>query len=320
MKLAILGTGKIVEEVLPVLKEINGIELSAILSTPRSIEKAEKLAELYAISQASSDYDSILANPDVDTVYVALPNHLHYDYAKKALLAGKHVICEKPFTLTLAEFEDLAKIAEQKNRILLEAITNQYLGNFASIKANLAKLGDIKIVECNYSQYSSRYDAFKRGEIAPAFDPAKGGGALRDLNIYNIHLVVGLFGKPERVQYLANMDRGVDTSGILIMDYGNFKAACIGAKDCSADIKSTIQGNKGSIAVLGPTNSMPELSLSLNGQSMTMINENSLNHRMHDEFVAFQAIIEHEDMTATKLALDHSHLVMEVLDQAVNSL
>lgn len=320
MKLAILGTGKIVEEVLPVLKEINGIELSAILSTPRSIEKAEKLAELYAISQASSDYDSILANPDVDTVYVALPNHLHYDYAKKALLAGKHVICEKPFTLTLAEFEDLAKIAEQKNRILLEAITNQYLGNFASIKANLAKLGDIKIVECNYSQYSSRYDAFKRGEIAPAFDPAKGGGALRDLNIYNIHLVVGLFGKPERVQYLANMERGVDTSGILIMDYGNFKAACIGAKDCSADIKSTIQGNKGSIAVLGPTNSMPELSLSLNGQSLTMINENSLNHRMHDEFVAFQAIIEHEDMTATKLALYHSHLVMEVLDQAVNSL
>lgn len=320
MKLAILGTGKIVEEVLPVLKEINGIELSAILSTPRSIEKAEKLAELYAISQASSDYDSILANPDVDTVYVALPNHLHYDYAKKALLAGKHVICEKPFTLTLAEFEDLAKIAEQKNRILLEAITNQYLGNFASIKANLAKLGDIKIVECNYSQYSSRYDAFKRGEIAPAFDPAKGGGALRDLNIYNIHLVVGLFGKPERVQYLANMERGVDTSGILIMDYGNFKAACIGAKDCSADIKSTIQGNKGSIAVLGPTNSMPELLLSLNGQSMTMINENSLNHRMHDEFVAFQAIIEHEDMTATKLALAHSHLVMEVLDQAVNSL
>lgn len=320
MKLAILGTGKIVEEVLPVLKEINGIKLSAILSTPRSIEKAEKLAELYAISQASSDYDSILANPDVDTVYVALPNHLHYDYAKKALLAGKHVICEKPFTLTLAEFEDLAKIAEQKNRILLEAITNQYLGNFASIKANLAKLGDIKIVECNYSQYSSRYDAFKRGEIAPAFDPAKGGGALRDLNIYNIHLVVGLFGKPERVQYLANMERGVDTSGILIMDYGNFKAACIGAKDCSADIKSTIQGNKGSIAVLGPTNSMPELSLSLNGQSMTMINENSLNHRMHDEFVAFQAIIEHEDMTATKLALAHSHLVMEVLDQAVNSL
>lgn len=320
MKLAILGTGKIVDEVLPVLKEINGIELSAILSTPRSLEKAQKLAEIYGISQASSDYDSILANPDVDTVYVALPNHLHYDYAKKALLAGKHVICEKPFTLTLAEFEDLAKIADQNNRILLEAITNQYLGNFAAIKDNLTKLGDIKIVECNYSQYSSRYDAFKRGEIAPAFDPEKGGGALRDLNIYNIHLVIGLFGKPEKVQYLANMEHGVDTSGILIMDYGQFKAACIGAKDCAAEIKSTIQGNKGSIAIIGATNTLPELALSLNDQSMTMINENTLNHRMHDEFVAFQAIIEQEDMTATKLALEHSRAVMEVLDAAVNSL
>ncbi|WP_277291653.1 Gfo/Idh/MocA family protein [Streptococcus orisratti] len=320
MKLAILGTGKIVDEVLPVLKEINGIELSAILSTPRSLEKAQKLAEIYGISQASSDYDSILANPDVDTIYVALPNHLHYDYAKKALQAGKHVICEKPFTLTLAEFEDLVAIAEQRQLFLLEAITNQYLGNFSYVKENLPKLGDIKIVECNYSQYSSRYDAFKRGEIAPAFDPEKGGGALRDLNIYNIHLVVGLFGKPEMVHYLANMERGVDTSGMLIMDYGHFKCVCIGAKDCSADIRSTIQGNKGSVTILGPTNTMPEVNLSLNGQSMQLVNQNSLNHRMHDEFVAFQNIISNREYNNQKAALEHSRAVMEVLDAAIKSL
>lgn len=320
MKLAILGTGKIVDEVLPVLKEINGIELSAILSTPRSLEKAQKLAEIYGISQVSSDYDSILANPDVDTIYVALPNHLHYDYAKKALQAGKHVICEKPFTLTLAEFEDLVAIAEQLQLFLLEAITNQYLGNFSYVKENLPKLGDIKIVECNYSQYSSRYDAFKRGEIAPAFDPEKGGGALRDLNIYNIHLVVGLFGKPEMVHYLANMERGVDTSGMLIMDYGHFKCVCIGAKDCSADIRSTIQGNKGSVTILGPTNTMPEVNLSLNGQSMQLVNQNSLNHRMHDEFVAFQNIISNREYNNQKAALEHSRAVMEVLDAAIKSL
>ncbi|MGE9834154.1 Gfo/Idh/MocA family protein [Streptococcus orisratti] len=320
MKLAILGTGKIVDEVLPVLKEINGIELSAILSTPRSLEKAQKLAEIYGISQASSDYDSILANPDVDTIYVALPNHLHYDYAKKALQAGKHVICEKPFTLTLAEFEDLVAIAEQRQLFLLEAITNQYLGNFSYVKENLSKLGDIKIVECNYSQYSSRYDAFKRGEIAPAFDPEKGGGALRDLNIYNIHLVVGLFGKPEMVHYLANMERGVDTSGMLVMDYGHFKCVCIGAKDCSADIRSTIQGNKGSVTILGPTNTMPEVNLSLNGQSMQLVNQNSLNHRMHDEFVAFQNIISNREYNNQKAALEHSRAVMEVLDAAIKSL
>lgn len=320
MKLALLGTGMIVKEVLPVLKEIEGIELVAILSTPRSLDKARELAGIYGLAQASSDYEDILSNPEVDTVYVGLPNHLHFSYAKKALLAGKHVICEKPFTLHLEEFEELAALAKARQLFLVEAITNQYLGNFAYLKANLPKLGDIKIVECNYSQYSSRYDAFKRGEIAPAFDPKQGGGALRDLNIYNIHLVVGLFGKPEKVHYLANMERGVDTSGILVMDYGSFKCVCIGAKDCSAEIRSTIQGNKGSLAVLGATNTMPEVCLSLNGQGFDIVNQNSLNHRMYDEFVAFQDMIENRDFVSQKASLEHSRAVMQVLEEAIASI
>ena len=190
MKLALLGTGMIVTEVLPVLTTIEGIELEAILSTPRSLDKAEALAKQYGLSQATSDYELILSNPEVDTIYVGTPNHTHYDYAKKALLAGKHVICEKPFTLHLKEFEELAKLAQEKELLLMEAITNQYLANFTAIKEALSDIGDIKIVNINYSQYSSRYDAFKRGEIAPAFNPEMGGGALRDLNIYNIHLLV----------------------------------------------------------------------------------------------------------------------------------
>lgn len=319
MKLALLGTGMIVKEVLPVLQEIEGIELAAVLSTPRSIGVAKKLAETYAINQATSDYEAILSNPAVDTVYVAVPNHLHFVYAKKALLAGKHLICEKPFTLRASELEELAAIAEKNRLILLEAITNQYLGNFRLIKEHLDQLGDIKIVSCNYSQYSSRYAAFKRGEVAPAFDPKKGGGALRDLNIYNIHLTVGLFGSPQKVQYLANMERGVDTSGVLIMDYSDFKAVLVGAKDCTAEIRSTIQGNKGSIAILGPTNSLPQLSLNLGDQDPHVLDCNSPRHRMHEEFVAFERIISAQDFAATRTALKHSQAVMDVLDQATAS-
>lgn len=320
MKLALLGTGMIVTEVLPVLQEIEGIELMAILSTPRSIEKAHALAEQYGMSQATSNYEEILSNPRVDTIYVGTPNNTHYDYAKQALLAGKHVICEKPFTLLADELEDLVSIAAEKKLFLLEAITNQYLGNFHLIKENLDKLGDIKIVSCNYSLYSSRYDAFKRGEIAPAFNPKMGGGALRDLNIYNIHLVVGLFGRPKSVQYLANIERNIDTSGMLVMDYGHFKAVAIGAKDCGAEIKSTIQGDKGSIAVVGPTNAMPELSLALNGQEVQVMDQNRPFHRMHDEFVAFEEIISTKDYARAQVALDHSRAVMAVLDEAVKSM
>ena len=320
MKLGIIGSGMIVYDLLTFIDIIDEIELTAILGRKESQEKIETLINKHHIKKAYYDYDELLNDDEIDTIYVALPNHLHYEYTKKALLHNKHVICEKPFTSNVNELDELIALAKQQNCLLFEAITNQYLPTFKEIKEKISEIGKISIISSNYSQYSSRYNAFKRGEILPAFDVNKSGGALMDLNVYNIHFVVGLFGAPNKVEYFANIEKGIDTSGVAILEYPTFKAICIGAKDCSADIKSTIQGNKGSIAVLGPTNSMPELSLALNGQSMTMINENSLNHRMQDEFVAFQAIIEHQDMTAMKLALEHSRLVMEVLEAAVNSL
>ena len=320
MHLALLGTGMIVKEVLPVLQTINGIDLVAIMSTPRSLDKAQALAKDYGLKQATSDFSGILANDAVDTVYIGTPTHTHYDYAKKALEAGKHVICEKPFTMEAEELANLRQEADKRELILLEAITNQYLANFQSLKENLAKIGQPKIVTVNYSQYSSRYDAFKKGEIAPAFNPAMGGGALRDLNIYNIHLLVGLFGQPNKVAYLANVERGVDTSGILALDYGSFKAISIGAKDCSAEIRSTIQGDKGSLTILGPTNSLPKIQLTLNGQESVDISQTNLHHRMYDEFVAFEKIIAEKDFVSSRQALDHSQAVMSVLDQAIASL
>ncbi|HEL0024269.1 Gfo/Idh/MocA family oxidoreductase [Streptococcus equi subsp. zooepidemicus] len=320
MKLVLVGTGMIVKEVLPVLKEIKSIDLMAIVSTPRSLEIAEALADAFGIQQASCQLAEVLKNKEVDTVYVATPNHLHFEVAKQALEAGKHVICEKPFTMTAKELDALSNIARAKQLILLEAITNQYLPNTQFIKEHLTELGDIKLVECNYSQYSSRYDAFQRGEIAPAFDPKKGGGALRDLNIYNIHLLVGLFGKPKTVQYLANMERQVDTSGVLLMDYERFKAVCIGAKDCSAEIVSTIQGNKGFLSVLGTPNAVPELLLAIRGEQARTVNLNHSSHRMYDEFVAFSDIISNKDMERAEQALEHSKAVMAVLEQAAASL
>lgn len=98
------------------------------------------------------------------------------------------------------------------------------------IKEHLDQLGDIKIVECNYSQYSSRYDAFKRGDIAPAFNPKMGGGALRDLNIYNIHFVVGLFGRPKTVQYLANVEKALTHQACLSWTMSSLKWYVSGPK------------------------------------------------------------------------------------------
>ena len=261
MKLGIVGTGMIVNDLLSFIHDIESIELIHISGTKRSEEKVRELKEKHHFQRCSVSYDELLNDIEVDTVYVALPNHLHYSYTKLALEAHKNVILEKPMTSTIEEAKELKKLAIRNHLFLWEAITNQYLPNFYKIKSLLNELGHIKIVECNYSQYSSRYNAFKEGMILPAFDYTKSGGALMDLNIYNIHFVVGLFGEPKRVHYFANIERGIDTSGIVVLEYDSLKAICIGAKDCDAPITSTIQGDLGCIKIEGPTSTLADVSL-----------------------------------------------------------
>lgn len=318
MKLAIFGSGKIVQEFLPITQDLPEIEVKAILGTKRSQEKTEKIQAEYGIDASYTDIDECLKSDAFDTVYVAVPNHLHYNFARKALEAGKHVICEKPFTLKHAELLELEKIALEKDLVLVEAITNQYLKNYQGIKEASQNIGKLKIIECNYSQYSSRYDAFKEGTILPAFNPKMGGGALMDINIYNIHLVVGLLGKPQKVQYYANIEREIDTSGMLILDYGDVKVVCIGAKDSEATIRSTIQGTEGSVVVNGPTNTLDSYTTeSLSGEKATFDHKDH-PHRMFDEFKLFSQVIADKDMSFVKQQLEHSKIVMEIVETAIN--
>ncbi|WP_099222666.1 Gfo/Idh/MocA family protein [Listeria costaricensis] len=320
MRLGIIGHGMIVQDVLPVLEKIPEIQLAAIYGRPSAGEHLAELQNKFGLAAVFTDWEAFLAEQTIDTVYIALPNHLHFSFAKQALLAGKHVICEKPFTSNLAELEELAAVAEAGHLLLLEAITNQYSPNYQAIREQLPKIGPVKIIQANYSQYSSRYDAFKAGTILPAFDPAKSGGALMDLNSYNLHFLVGLFGRPKRLDYAANLAQGIDTSGILSLDYGAFKAVLIGAKDCAATSSVTIQAENGTLEVNGPANTVPSVTWTdrISGESST-IDLRTEPHRMYDEFVAFAKIIDQQDFTAAKAALAHSLTVMELLTEARKS-
>ncbi|WP_270216634.1 Gfo/Idh/MocA family protein [Pediococcus pentosaceus] len=316
MKLGIIGAGMIVKDFLTMTPLLPEIELKAITGTPHGMDNMEKLQMQYGIDRVYTDIDECLANEEIDTIYVAVPNHLHFAFAKKALEAGKNVICEKPFTLNLAELKELAELAQTKQLILLEAITNQYMMNYQKIKEAVPTLGEIKVIECNYSQYSSRYDAFKAGEVLPAFNPKFGGGALMDINIYNIHFVVGLLGAPSSVKYLANIEKDIDTSGILILNYPDTKVVCIGAKDSTATIRSTIQGTKGSVIVNGATNVLDNFDIeSKAGIENFDFKQNS--HRMYEEFKAFQRIIAEKDLKEAALRLQHSEEVLRVVEQAL---
>ena len=313
MNLGIVGAGMIVKDFLSFSHELPEIKLEAIVA--RNIENLKNLQNTYNIKQIYTDLDECLSSPSIDTIYVAVPNNLHYSVAKKALEAGKNVICEKPFTLDYNETVELFQLAESKNLILIEAITNQYLPNYLEIKENLSQIGNIRLVECNFSQLSSRYEAFKKGIIAPVFDKNQGGGVLGDLNIYNIHFVVGLFGAPKNSKYYPNIVREVDTSGILLLEYDEFKVVCIAAKDTYNNSYANIQGDKGLIKVIGPLNEVPNYIIK-NKEVEMKVNKNIHKHRMYSEFKKFIDVIDNKDFDFMQKQKVHSLAVMEIFDKS----
>ena len=313
MKLGIIGSGMIVKDFLSFAHELPEIKLEAIAA--RNIENLKELQSKYNIKNIYTDIDLCLENKEIDAIYVAVPNNIHYTVAKKALEAGKNVICEKPFTLKYDETVELFEIAEAKGLILIEAITNQYQKNYLDIKDNIDNIGEIRLVECNFSQLSSRYEAFKNGVIAPVFDKSKGGGVLGDLNIYNIHFVVGLFGKPNKVHYSPNIVNDVDTSGILLLEYANFKVVCIAAKDTFNNSYVNIQGDQGIIKVIGPTNEVPNYSIQTKDNFINE-NKNIHSHRMFAEFKKFVEVINNKDFDFMNDQKEHTLNVMYIYEEA----
>ena len=333
MKLAIIGTGKIVHEALFAIEELSEIEKVAIYARAHSKEKADELAKKYGIKEVYTDYNELLEKSDCDTVYIGLVNSAHFQYSKEALLAGKNVILEKPFTETLEQALELKKIAEDKGLFLLEAITVLHNPVFDRAKAVLDELGPKKMFMANYSQYSSRYDDYKKGVVAPAFDPELGGGALGDINVYNIHYAVALFGMPNSVEYFPNKGfNGVDTSGMLILSYDGFSAMCTGAKDSDSPSFVTIQGEDGYMTVNGKPNSSDSLTLvtmkstddktlDAAGSIKRQVHEEvftkpEMRHRMTQEFIDFAEIIDGKNYDMAKELLEESITVVKVLKKA----
>ncbi|MDE6107588.1 MAG: Gfo/Idh/MocA family oxidoreductase [Oscillospiraceae bacterium] len=313
MKLGILGTGTIVQALLPDLKDL-GAEKAYLLATPRSKERAQGMVAQFGLTGAVYDYDKLLAL-DIDTVYVALPNSLHYEYTQKALLAGKHVILEKPAVARRAELEELAALAKERDLVLVEAVPLRHRPGFQPLREAVGKLGKVRLASLYYCQRSRRYDDFLRGVIHPVFDPQKAGGALMDLNLYNIHAMVGLFGAPKNVEYRADIERGIDVSGVLTLDYGDFQAAALGSKNCPSPDRSVIMGEEGFLEV-----DLRQLDgytfTSRTGEREEIKLTESHTHRLLDEFLVFKDIIARHDMTAADKLMADSLTVAGILETA----
>ena len=266
MKLGVVGSGSIVRVVLELWKKLD-IEVGALWCREQDLDQGCSLKEEFRIPVVYTDYGEFLADDSYDTVYVGLVNSLHFEYSLGALEAGKHVVCEKPFTSTAAQARKLIDTARGNNLFVFESILPWYQENYREIRRRLPELGDIKLVQCSLSQYARRYAAYLEGTVLPVFDPMLDGGALFDMGTYSVHWVMGLFGVPKDVFYHANLGyNGIDVSGVLVLDYGSFKAVCMTAKDSSSPDRCIVQGDKGYL--LQPTEPArcEGINIVLNGQ------------------------------------------------------
>ncbi len=314
MKIGIVGNGMIVGMFLQDIAPIKTIEIVSICVREKSLAKGQAIAQKHSIPRIDTSYDAFLSNPDIDTVYIGISNLLHHTYAKQALEAGKHVICEKPFTVTAAEAKELAEIAMKKHLFLWEAFIIPYAPAYPRIRQALPQIGEPKVIRCNYSKISSRYHQYLAGTILPAFDPTLAGGALFDLNIYNLHFVTGLFGTPKVAHYYPNKGyNGVDTSGTAILEYDGFHAVCTAAKDSDGAPECILQGDLGTIHCCGSPSTISKAVLK-KGKEELLLAEGDGAVSLTNELKEFTRQFEEKDYDSCYRMLEHSVAVAGLVD------
>ncbi len=313
MKLGVVGTGSIVAWFMKSARLVEDLEFTAVYS--RRQETGDVFAKENQLEKVYTDYTKMLEDETLDAIYIASPNSLHYEHAKLALEYNKHVILEKPFTGNVEKAEEIIRLARDKSLILMEAISNVHLPHMEYVKKRIPELGDLKIVQANFSQYSSRYNALREGKVMNVFDPKMSGGALADINIYNLHFAVYLFGAPKSVIYKANTYKnGVDTSGVLSLDYGDFQAVLIGAKDSFSYNLAQIQGENGYILMPSSTSTLESVVFETHETRKEVDEQDKPTHYYQVE--AFKALVDHKDYDKRDALLDHSLEVVKVAVEA----
>jgi predicted dehydrogenase len=210
----ILGTGGIASSFAADLRLTDSGVAVAVGS--RSQASADRFADMFGIPARHGSYESLAADPDVDVIYVATPHPMHRDNAILALRAGKHVLVEKPFTMTAAEARDVAGVARQHGLFAMEAMWTRFLPHIAVVRDWVAQgvLGDIVTVMADHGQWFAEDAGFR------LFAPELGGGALLDLGVYPVSFASMVLGPPSRIMSMSDPAfTGVDAQTSMLFGY-----------------------------------------------------------------------------------------------------
>lgn len=181
-KWATLGTGVIANELVQALQDMGG-NLYSVAN--RTYDKGVEFAQKYGIEKVYREIDEVFEDPEVDIIYISTPHNTHINYLRKALKAGKHVLCEKSITLNSEELAEAIQLAEENQVVLAEAMTIFHMPIYRQLSEVVAsgKLGDLKMIQMNFGSYKE-YDMTNR-----FFNKNLAGGALLDIGVYALSFV-----------------------------------------------------------------------------------------------------------------------------------
>jgi predicted dehydrogenase len=225
-----------------------GISFDAVGS--RSADRAKAYAETHSIPKAYGSYEELVADPDLDIIYIATTHNAHFENAKLALSAGKHVLLEKPFTLDASEAKQLVALAKEKDVFLMEAMWTRFLPNHVALfeKINEGIIGNPLYVIADHNQFLPK-------EKAPRLhDSSLGGGSLIDLGIYPISFAHRVFGMPETVKASASLMTGnIDESVAAIFEYSEGRQALVHSSlRINGPIRAFVLGDRGRVELEKP--------------------------------------------------------------------
>lgn len=242
-KMAILGAGAIAFKMSTTISGMDNVEPYIICDV--AVEKAQALADQFGFTKVCTSYEEILADDQVDLVYIALPHSLHYKFTKIMLEGGKHVLCEKSFTVSAGQAKEILALAEEKKLLLQEAIWTRYMPSRKMIDDILASgvIGEVTSLQANLG--------YELSAIPRIWDVNFAGGALLDVGVYLIHFARMIFGDNiTKISSSAVFKHGVDMIDDINIIFDDSKMASLQSNVYAAQNRTaSIFGTKGYIEI-----------------------------------------------------------------------
>jgi predicted dehydrogenase len=248
ISIGVIGTNFVTDMFMRGISLVDGFEVNDVCATRE--ESIARFTAKYPVSKTFLDYKKMTESGSIDAVYLAVPNHLHHEMALYFLSKRVSVFCEKPLAVNPLQVKEMIEASKQNHTLLQDGIVPLYTDNYLKLKQNLGNIGRLRRAVFVLGRYSSRYDAYLRGENPPTFRMEYCNGSLVDMGVYCVAVAVGLFGKPVRVlAHAIKLSNGVDCMGSAIMIYDDFDVIIMHSKVTNSSLVSEIQGEQGNLFI-----------------------------------------------------------------------